>query len=52
MEVRGRTRKVADPVCVRITREDDGVVDVVVIEVVEYAVAVGTVSVPSVLDKR
>ena len=33
----------------RVTGEDDGVVDVVVVEMFEDAVAIGTVSVPCIL---
>ena len=42
---------IADPVCVRVPGEDDGVVDVVVVKVVEDAVAVGAVPVPRVLNE-
>ena len=50
-KVRARTREVADPVCVRVPGEDDGVVDVVVVKVVENAVAVGAVPIPRVLNE-
>ena len=46
------TSKVADPVGVRVPREDERVADLLVVQVVKDSVAIGTISVPSVLQCR
>ena len=48
-----RTSEIGDPVRMRVAGEDDGVGDVVLLEVVENARAVGAVAVPGVeIDYR
>ena len=44
------TREVTNPVGVRVTGEDDGIVDLILVEVVEDPVAVRAISVPCVLN--
>ena len=43
-----RTGKVGHPICVAVARQDDGVVDSVIVEVVEETQAICLVTVPCV----
>lgn len=48
-----RTGKVGHPVRVTISRQDDGIVDAVVVQEVEYAQTIGSVAVPGIkIDYR